>query len=46
MKLWRVDYVVGSCYKSKYIKAETNKEAIKKARVKHIVDLQIVRDWK
>lgn len=46
MKLWRVDYVVGSYHKAKYIKAETAQEAIKKARVKNIEDLQIVRDWK
>ena len=36
---WRVDYVVGNTYKVKYVYAENNKQAIKKARVKNIVDL-------
>ena len=39
MKTWVVDYVVGSWYKSKRVKAETAADAIKKARVKNIVDL-------
>ena len=39
--IWRVDYVVGNTYKVKYITAETAEQAIKKARVKNIVDLNI-----
>lgn len=39
---WRVDYVVGNTYKVKYVYAETAEKAIKKARVKNIVDLTIV----
>lgn len=42
MKKWRVDYVVGNTYKVKFVNAETNTEAIKKAKVKNIVDLNIV----
>lgn len=44
MKKWRVDYVVGNTYKVKYVYAKTNTEAIKKARIKNIVDLTIVED--
>ena len=40
--LWIVDYIVGNTYKVKYIKADTAAEAIKKARVKNIVDLKQV----
>lgn len=40
-KTWIVDYVVGNTYKVKYIEATTAQEAIKKARVKNIVDLNI-----
>lgn len=36
---WRVDYVVGNTYKVKYVVADTSTQAIKKARVKNIVDL-------
>ena len=39
--IWRIDYVVGNTYKVKYITAETAEQAIKKARVKNIVDLNI-----
>lgn len=39
MKKWRVEYVVGNTYKSKYIFAETANDAIKKAKIKNIVDL-------
>ena len=39
--IWRVDYVVGNTYKVKDITAETAEQAIKKARVKNIVDLNI-----
>ena len=44
MKKWSVDYVVGNTYKIKYVYAETAEEAIKKARVKNIVDLNIVAE--
>lgn len=39
---WRVDYVVGNTYKVKYVIADSASQAIKKARVKNIVDLNIV----
>lgn len=39
---WRVDYVVGNTYKVKYVIADSALQAIKKARVKNIVDLNIV----
>lgn len=44
MKKWAVDYVVGNTYKTKYVWADTAAEAIKKARVKNIVDLRIMGD--
>ena len=40
IKKWRVVYVVGNTYKTKYVFAATNTQAIKKARVKNIVDLE------
>lgn len=42
MKTWIVDYVVGNTYKVKTVNAETAADAIKKARVKNIVDLNPV----
>lgn len=39
MYRWLVDYVVGNTYKVKYVYADTSENAIKKARVKNIVDL-------
>lgn len=42
MKKWAVDYVVGNTYKVKFVFAETVSEAIKKAKVKNIVDLRII----
>lgn len=42
MKTWIVDYVVGNTYKVKTVNAETAADAIKKARVKNIVDLNFV----
>ena len=39
MTLWRVDYVVGNSYRYKLVWAMNAKSAIKKARVKNIVDL-------
>lgn len=42
MKTWCVDYVVGNTYKVKYVEADTAEQAVKKARVKNIVDLNIV----
>lgn len=36
---WEVVYVVGNTYKKKTVEADTNMKAIKKARVKNIVDL-------
>lgn len=44
MKKWRVDYVVGNTYKVKYVFAETSQKAIKKAKVKNIIDLNIMED--
>ena len=44
MKKWIVDYVVGNTYKIKYVYAETAAQAIKKARIKNIVDLRVVED--
>lgn len=41
-----VDYVVGNTYKVKYVEAKTNTEAIKKAKVKNIVDLNPVDETK
>ena len=43
-KIWCVDYVVGNTYKAKYVVAEDANSAIKKARVKSIVDLNIVTE--
>ena len=40
---WRVDYVVGNNYRTKYVNADTAAEAIKKANVKNIEDLNPVR---
>ena len=42
MKKWCVYYVVGNTYRAKYVYAETPEQAIKKAKVKNIVDLQEV----
>ena len=39
---WRVDYVVGNSEKVKYVIADSASKDIKKARVKKIVDLNIV----
>lgn len=39
MKNWIIAYVVGNTYKRKTVCAETAAAAIKKARVKNIVDL-------
>ena len=42
-KTWRIDYVVGNTYKSKYVKAENAEQALKRGRVrKSVVDLDIV----
>ena len=38
--IWRVDYIVGNCHKSKYVVAVDAPHAIKKARVKNIEDLE------
>lgn len=46
MRKWRVDYVVGNTYKCKYVYANTAEEAIKKARIKNIIDLIIESEWK
>lgn len=42
MLKWEVIYVVGNTYKCKYVYAQTNEQAIKKARIKNIVDLYVV----
>ena len=44
MKKWCIDYVVGNTYKVKYVYAKTAQEAIKKAKIKNIVDLNIVEE--
>lgn len=36
---WQIDYYVGNTYKYKIIEAENNEKAIKKAKIKNIVDL-------
>lgn len=41
MKKWNVWYLVGNTYKRKFVYAESASEAIKKAKVKKIIDLQI-----
>lgn len=42
MKTYIIDYVVGNTYKTKRIKADSVKQAIKKARLtKSIVDINI-----
>ena len=40
-KTYIIDYIVGNTYKVKKIKAETVKQAIKRAKVKSIVDINI-----
>ena len=42
MKKWHVFYLVGNTYKQKIVYAQNASEAIKKARVKNIIDLQII----
>jgi hypothetical protein len=42
MVRWQIDYCVGNIYKVKYVYAENAEKAIKKARIKNIVDLNIV----
>lgn len=37
--LWAVIYITGNTYKTKYVKANTSTQAIKKARIKNIVEL-------
>lgn len=44
MKTYIIVYVVGNTYKVKKIKAETIEQAVKKARVKTIVDINIEED--
>ena len=39
MKKWYMTYLVGNTYKGKYVLADTSEQAIKKARVKNIVEL-------
>ena len=41
---WRIDYVVGNTYKVKYVIADSASQAIKRARVKNIVDLNIIKE--
>lgn len=41
MKKWRVIYVVGNTYKEKIVFAESAEQAVKRAKVKCIVDLDI-----
>lgn len=44
MKKWCIDYVVGNTYKVKYVYAKTAQEAIKKARIKNIIDINEVKE--
>ena len=44
MEKWEVAYCVGNTYKFKFVMASTESEAIKKAKVKHIVWLEPVRE--
>lgn len=44
MKKWRIDYRVGNTYKVKYVLAENASKAIKRSRIKNIVDLQICEE--
>ena len=44
MKKWAVYYVVGSWYKYKEVYADTAEQAIRKARVKTIVDLKPIEE--
>ena len=39
--LWEIDYVVGNTYKKKYVTATTSQEALDKAKIKNIVDINI-----
>ena len=41
---WVVDYVVGNTYKVKVVTAETAEQAIKRARIKNIVDLNPIKE--
>ena len=41
---WQIDYVVSNTYKVKYVIADNASQAIKKARVKNIIDLNIVKE--
>ncbi len=43
MEKWCIYYVVGNTYKVKQINAETPEEAIKRARVKNIIDIQTLQ---
>lgn len=42
MKIWRLDYYGTGAYRRKYIKADSSEQAIRKAKVKNIVDLCII----
>ena len=42
MTRWEVWYVVGNTYRYKVVEAATAEEAIKKSRVKNIVDLVMI----
>ena len=39
MQKWYMTYLAGNAYKGKYVLAETSEQAIKKAKVKNIVEL-------
>jgi len=39
---WYIGYYVGNTYKHKYLYAKSNNEAIKKSRIKNIIELYIV----
>ena len=42
MKKWCVGYWIGKTYKYKYVYADDNNSAIKKARIKNINELYVV----
>lgn len=43
-RIWRVDYYGRGAYRRKYVRAENSEQAIKRSRVKDIVDLCIMPD--
>lgn len=42
MKTWQITYYSHGAYRKKLVKADTAEQAIKKARIRNITDLQII----